>query len=331
MSSVRRACSLAFVLAIALGAASGFAEDTSWRGRWRKALTLYKKKQYDAACPLFASVAQSQPKNGAVWADLGVCELKRGALDASIHASRLAVRFGDERVRKSAYYNLGLAGATEILPDDACTTISAPADTACVQSAVVCTKSWSGSGSVLHTFGKVAFFARNQALAEQLRDGLPELDPPAEAIQTGVALSEASDDSCSSWCGSNAWQSVDSSLIMKQALACSEKRKGPLSGPSDLCVSQGKRCGNIVECAQAVLSHAGDSASVAREWQRLLGRCIKDCSDSAGATPPTTCNVVHVDPCSGRVGVVCTTLEPKGGSMLRASEVELVEPEALAP
>jgi|GEM_PF-2373087 len=329
MSSVRRVlCSLVIALGGGLSAASGFAEATSWREQWRKALTLYKKKQYDAACPLFASVAQSQPKNGAVWGDLGVCELKRGVLDASIHASRLAVRFGDERVRKSAYYNLVLAGATERLPDDACATISAPSEAACVQSAAVCTKSWSGSGSVIHTFGKVAFFARNLALAEQLRDALPELDPPAEAIQTGIALSEGSDDTCSSWCGANAWQSVDSSLIMKHALACEQKKQGPLSGPSDLCVSRGKRCGDIVECAQTVLSHTSDSASVAQEWQRLLGICVKDCSDGASATPPTTCSVVHVDPCRGRVGVVCSTLKPKGGSILQASELELVEPEA---
>lgn len=322
---------LLLALGVALAAGSGWADDAGWRSQWRKALALYKKKQYDAACPLLARVAAAQPKNGAVWGDLGLCELKRGELGESVHASRLAVRFGDERVRKSAYFNLGLASEKESLPAEGCALISAPSEAACARPVAVCTKSWRTSGRVFQRYGTVAFLARSAAEAERLRDEFPELDPSPEAIQSGVALDEGSENSCGSWCEGSAWQSDESSLIMKQALACEQKQRGPLPGPPDPCVSRGKRCSDLIDCVQAVLSHVGDSPPIAREWERLRGKCQKDCADGASSSPAPTCSVVHVDACSGHVGVVCSTPKKNGGFVLQASEVELAEPESDAP
>lgn len=323
------------MLAAALVPGSGGAADAAWRAEWRKALTLYKKKQYDAACLLFASVAQAQPKNGAVWGDLGLCELKRGTPEtraASIRASRLAVHFGDERVRNSAYYNLGLAGVKESLSDDACATIAAPAEAQCSRPSVVCTKSWRTSGTVFQTYGSIAFFARTEADAQRQRDALSELDPYPDAIKSGVSLHEGSENSCGSWCDGHAWQGQDSSLIMKQALACEQKQLGPLPGPPDPCVHAGKRCTDILGCAEAVLSHVNDSPPVAREWGRLRQKCEADCIVGADSSPSRSCSVVHVDACSGRVGIVCSVPNGKGGgSTLRASEVELPEPEPSGP
>jgi hypothetical protein len=326
-----------FLVALAFGVSAtgaGWADNASWRGQWRTALALYKKKQYEAACPLFASVAQSQPKNGAVWGDLGLCELKRNtpeSLAASVHASRLAVRFGDERVRKAAYYNLGLAEVKESLPDEGCTMISAPSEAACTKTAAVCTKTWRTSGTVYQSYGGVAFLARTAAEAERLRDEFPDLDPSADAIRTGVSLYEGAENSCGSWCAGHAWQSDDSSLVMKQALACEQKQRGPLAGAIDVCVARGKRCSDILGCAEAILSHTEDSPAVAREWARLRGKCEKECTAGANSDPETTCTVVHVDACRGYAGVVCSTPKSGGGATLRAVEIELAEPESDAP
>jgi len=332
----KRALSV-FLAVVAFGLSvvgAGRADDTTWRGQWRKALALYKKKQYEAACPLFASVAQSQPKNGAVWGDLGLCELKRGtseSLAASLHASRLAVRFGDERVRIAAYHNLGLAAVKASLPDEGCTRISAPSEAACTKTAAVCTKTWRSSGTVYQSYGGVAFFARTAAEAERLRDEFPDLDPSPDAIRTGVSLYEGAENSCGSWCDGHAWQSDDSSLIMKQALACEQKQRGPFAGASDVCVSRGKRCSDIFGCAEAILSHTGDAPAVAREWARLRGKCEKECTAGDSSGPRTTCNVVHVDACAGYAGIVCSTPKSGGGATLRAMEIVLAEPESSAP
>jgi hypothetical protein len=75
---------------------------------WRKALSLYKRKKLDLACPLFESAAKAKRNNGAIWGDLGLCELKRGRIPESVHASYLAIRFGSEGVRKAAHFNLHL-------------------------------------------------------------------------------------------------------------------------------------------------------------------------------------------------------------------------------
>src|SRR5215471_13419362 len=111
-------------IALAAGAlllATGVrADQADWRALWKQALTDYKKKDYVAACPLFARAAEAAPKNGAIWGDLGLCYFKLGGAATSIHPSRLAARFGDERVRRAAYYNLGLAGASITLPKGSC-------------------------------------------------------------------------------------------------------------------------------------------------------------------------------------------------------------------
>lgn len=317
---------------------AGRAQAVGWRAEWTKALDLYKKKEYGAACPLFQSAAAHQPKNGAIWGDLGLCLLKLeapGSRDASIHASRLAVRFGDERVRKNAYFNLNRAGAKESLPDDGCTSVAAPPEAECKKSAAVCVKSWDSTGWVFQTSGKVALFARSAVDAERQRDMLNDLDPTPDMIAQGVSLVKSSDNSCSSWCDFHAWDAVEPSMLKEQALACLEKRPGPFSNKPDPCVQKGKRCADFLDCVQAVLSHVRDSPAIARESDRVRASCRAECE--AGADSDSSdCSVVHVDPCSARVGVVCTTRTPDTGRVtVVASEFEIplpdVIPDALPP
>jgi hypothetical protein len=307
----------------------------AWRADWRKALALFKKKEFDAACPLFESAARAQPRNGAIWGDLGLCEVKRGtgeSMAASVHASRLAIRFGDERVRKAAYYNLGLASERESLASDGCTVLSAPPEAECSQTAVACTKRWTTSGIVYQQFGTVAFVALTEGEAKTACDAVSELDPHPDATDAGIILEEGSENSCGSWCAGHFWQTEDSSALVKQAVACSEGRRGPLSGRLDLCIAQGKRCTDIYACIEAVVSHAGESEAVAREYDKLLGQCQRDCTANEATSPPTSCGIVHVDPCRRRVGVVCSTPNPNGRApKLTASELELPEPTPSEP
>ena len=303
------------------------ADEAEWRALWKQALAAFKKKDYPTACPLFARAAEAQPKNGAIWGDLGLCYVKLGSAATSVHASRLAARFGNEAVRKAAYYNLGLAGGSVTLPNDSCGEVRSSEEAQCKKPVFACTKSWSGSGSVYYQNGKVAFFGRTPAEAQEGADGMRELDPDASSIGAGLALYEHHSNSCGSWCGMHAWESKDESAIEKQAMACVEKRKGPYPGPPDPCVRQGKRCSEIFGCVETILSHIGDIPALAREWERLNTKCVHECDSSDDEPPLPECRVVYADACRGHLGVVCETGKQDGsGSTLVASELELSEP-----
>jgi hypothetical protein len=312
----------------ALLAATGVrADQADWRALWKRGLAEFKKKNYVAACPLFASAGEAQPKNGAIWGDLGFCYLKLGGAGASIHPSRLAAHFGDERVRKAAYYNLGLAGESITLPAEGCMEVESSVEAQCKQPVFACTKSWSGSGSVFYQSGKVAFFGRTLAEAQEGADGMRELDPDASSIGAGVALYEEHSNSCGSWCDMHAWEGRDASPVTKQVAACLQKQKGPYPGPPDPCVRQGKRCTDYFECAETVLSHVADTPAIAREWNRMHAQCVSECTSNSDEAPRPSCRVVYADACRRRLGVVCETPKEHGpGSTLEASELTLSEP-----
>jgi hypothetical protein len=154
-----------------------------------------------------------------------------------------------------------------------------------------------------------------------------ELDPDANSIALGLALSEEHSNSCASWCGMHAWQSKDATPIEKQAGVCMQKRRGPYPGPPDPCARQGKRCADYGECAETVLSHVADTPAIAREWERLVTKCVSECTSNSDEGPRPTCRVVYADACRGRIGVVCATPKEHGpGSTLVASELALSEP-----
>lgn len=328
----RSARRLATALSLCVAFAAGLVDagEPDFRTQWKRGLAEYKKKNYDAACALLQSAARAQPKDAALWGDLGLCEYKRGgvSLAASLHASRMAVHLGDEKVRKAAYYNLGLAGDSVTLPQNGCAELSAVEEAQCSKSVFVCTKAWSTSGIVVQTSGEVAFFGLTRARAVAGADAVDELDPSLNSVGAGLELSQSSYDSCDSWCGLHAWETRDDSPVHKQIDACATKRRGPYPVVPDLCVSQGKRCTEYPECAAAVLSHAGDSPPLARDIARLQDTCVTGCRSGVSERPKPTCRVVYADACKGRLGVVCA-LPKTGGSgvTLTASEITLSEPE----
>jgi hypothetical protein len=111
------------------------------------ALAAFRRKDYARACPLFAEVVRAEPENGAAWADLGVCELKRGRKAESVRASLRAVVHGDDRTRTNAYFNLGLAGVALPFPvPGRCTVWRAPEELNCPQRVEACHVMGPGSG-----------------------------------------------------------------------------------------------------------------------------------------------------------------------------------------
>lgn len=175
---------------------AGAALDTA-AADWRKALALYKQKQFDRACPLFEAAATAKKDNGAIWGDLGLCQLKRGETDASVRASLLAVRFGNDKVRLAAYYNLRKAEFAVALPKD-CALLPSTAGLGCEKSVAVCSKYWENFGTGQSTNGTALYFADS---VEHAAAFAQEIQPPSyrDSIRSGLVLSE--DQVCHGWCG----------------------------------------------------------------------------------------------------------------------------------
>lgn len=72
----------------------------------QSALQLYRSGDYDRACPRFEAVTRRRPQDGAAWAELAMCEERRGNGKKARRANMLAVRWGNEQTRKSAYLSL---------------------------------------------------------------------------------------------------------------------------------------------------------------------------------------------------------------------------------
>ena len=83
----------------------------------REATRLYGKKDFVHACPLYAQIAELRKKDGAAWADLGLCLLKlRRGPEADVANAR-ALFLGSAAVRKSVYFNLQENGVS-LVPDE---------------------------------------------------------------------------------------------------------------------------------------------------------------------------------------------------------------------
>ncbi|WP_426746153.1 hypothetical protein VZQ01_38885 [Myxococcus faecalis] len=73
----------------------------------------YDAKQFAKACPLFEKLTQLSPQDGAAWADLSLCLFRAKKKPAALDAARHAVRWGDEKTRKSTYFNLDKFGGED--------------------------------------------------------------------------------------------------------------------------------------------------------------------------------------------------------------------------
>lgn len=305
---------------------AGGAADVARDSAWSRGLALFKQSKFRAACALLSQAAAAAPDNGAIWADLGLCELKRGDKASSIHASLLATRSDDERVRKNAYFNLYLAGHELDLPAECGALVGAP-ELACQAPAFACSTEWRAYGSAEGNDGSVAVFAATARDAEALRDDVATSDGAGGAGQ--VPLSEQH--VCfPGWCHMHAWSCEQSAVVARAAMACFRKATG--SSSKDPCGSPGPACETLESCRTDACSAAEDTVAgtadakpwpaLEREFDEKQGRCASQCAE--GET--FSCSVVVVDPCRNRIGYVCA--EPRGNgkaARVQASEVAFSE------
>jgi tetratricopeptide (TPR) repeat protein len=71
-----------------------------------KGTRAYREGRYPEACALFEQATRLSPQNGALQADLALCLAKVGRTSDAFRANFEAIRFGDARTRKNAYFNL---------------------------------------------------------------------------------------------------------------------------------------------------------------------------------------------------------------------------------
>lgn len=77
----------------------------------------FRAKRYAAACRKFEQAGRLAPADGAIHADLALCLAKLGRHEEAVRANLEAVRLGDARTRKNAYFNLGSLFGTITPPD----------------------------------------------------------------------------------------------------------------------------------------------------------------------------------------------------------------------
>ena len=296
-----------------LACPAGSSADVVKGSAWSRGLALYKQSKFAAACPLLTEAATSAVENGAIWADVGLCELKRGDKAASVHASLLAARFGDERVRKNAYFNLHLAGYEPGVYGE-CGALAEPAELACNMPAFACTGDWAAYGSRSGRSGTVAVFAADEEDARARRDEIAG----ALGGETGpgeVAVSESQ--LCfDTWCQLNGWRCEESAQVSRRAETCFAKAIGPL--PTDPCLQDGAACETFQRChkeACAAAEGAIDRTPSAKPWPAVVrehDENIANCYGNCVEANTLSCTVVVVDPCQNRIGYVCSEPAAKG-------------------
>lgn len=271
---------------------------------WKAGLASFRARDYSRACPLLLKAAEAAATNGAIWADLGLCELKRGKKEESIHASNLAVRYGDEKVRRSAYFNLGLAGVNlvpqGVARDGGCVPLEPPRELACTRRVTACGHSFAqpgytyvegrSSGLLLLPCGEGSCPTQSPYGGHCVGLGDDRCREPSIVLASELTLRGVG--------STPAWTCEESGAVESRSLECQSKK-----GADE------KTCSKKA-CADAVRWQKQARASRA-EWKELEEELeswdsLNECKSCAETTTKTQCTVVSIDPCSGRAGTVCT-------------------------
>jgi hypothetical protein len=95
-------------LLVGFGVAFGLDKAPTAAALSRQATALYRKKNYEAACPLFQQVTELTPERGAAWGDYGLCLARLGQPTAAVAATYKAIGLAgsDRKTRKAGYHNL---------------------------------------------------------------------------------------------------------------------------------------------------------------------------------------------------------------------------------
>lgn len=263
-----------------------------------EARTLFRAERYEEACPRFEEVTRARPTDGAAWADLGLCELRRGRREASIRASLRAVREGDERVRSSAYYNLWVVGERLAVPTQtpSCMDVEAPAELACTRRARLCTYAVEdgGNGGGKHYTGV------------WLTDAAAPLAPPdsdedgSRPDRVAVLLS------ASLWISSKRcdFNGAFRPPVFDRVLA----RCQAASPRGEHCVLRVR--GALMEAVLPGTSIPGQQlfplTDAEKQQARVASRqCLRELAVEERENSGNYCHLLVVDPCRRRVGVAC--------------------------
>lgn len=284
-----------------------------------QAKRLYEAKRYEEACPLFEKLATEAKSDGARWADLGLCEFRRGRVDAGVRASLLAVRYGDAATRKNAYFHLDRAGVRAQLPMDTpgdeivCRAIPAAPPFECEAELQACLVPWQNYGSGGGTTGTSLVFATD---AESLAywKTLPSWERDRAAGADNAVQLRREEEKLCGWCYDHAWSCDSSRVVLPKADACFRKATARKGKPSpDMCYrrtpSDAKLCDEYMKCFDALCAKAQAAYETDRSlWPAAadeITRARAQCDD-CGVQEATTCEVIAIDPCARRVGYACS-------------------------
>lgn len=270
----------------ALRSRSGVLDD------WRAGLAAYRAGRLGIACARFEQAVKRQPKNGATWADLGLCERRRGNVQRAVEASIRAVRYGERRVRLNASYNLWQLGVEAPLPDEVgqCLELRAPDGLECNTALNVCrgTDDRSGNG------GGVVY---------QYVEVLPAGQKPGERDPALIVPLRGEAWATSKGCD-YAWH-LRTPLVERLTRRC--LAQGHDESVCDqatrevLSAETGTGEAASAEAAKLVPLTAADR----RRARRDADACIDLVGQAVAASTGPVCSLVLADPCRGAIEIVC--------------------------
>lgn len=275
----------------------------------------YRAGHYKEACEKFKLATDLAPKNGAIWADLGLCLQKQGRKQQALEADHRALVHGDPRTRRNVYFNLSrLETRVDLPPVDKCGPLAAAPG--CKESLNACTFRWMQNGSHGGIEGLGVRIGRTPEAAKAGESECARETVPA--IPRGLELHEPwGDNECLSdilleadeWTGGIVendyeWNCERSDAVRDEAIVCLTRTPG-CSDSMRPCELNNSECFREA-CARQTRS---PSAEVKKEQKRLLEafraaqraqeRYLKE------QAIKITCHVVAANACAGVVGVTC--------------------------
>jgi hypothetical protein len=260
---------------------------------FRAGLAAYRSGQLEVACSLFERVVNRQPRNGAAWADLGLCERRRGNSRRAIQASIRAVRHGARRIRLNASYNLWQLGVTARLPEKAgqCSELRAPVGLGCSSALNVCR-------------GEEEHGGNGGGVVYQYVEVLPAGKKPAQN-EPGLVVPIRGDAWATTKGCDYAW-SLRTPLFERLTRGCIGR------GRDELTCDHATR--TVLSSATGTTGQPASPESAAlvplattdrRRARRDAADCLQRHRQELAARSGPICSLVLADPCRGTVHVVC--------------------------
>jgi hypothetical protein len=322
----------AFVLIGALIELSAMAGGAKGRATelWLAGLTAFNEKNYAEACPLMEKAASLSPANGALWADLGMCEAAAGHRDQAVSASLRAARYGDRKARDNAYLTLQSLGERASIPAEAselkytCAWIPERPELDCGQRLWACTYGFGvedGRPRPPEPSGSAVVFG----VSELRRLELEGVEPSKMGYQKGAGnqLELEHEDACiAAKCGDGlSWTCERSATVKARTANCFRVKMARAPPKGDEC--RGVDCDILAQCFQETCDLATYASVHPASWPEVIAelkRTHEPCEACKGAAS-FSCEILVADPCNKRIGYLCN----KGDGPPEIREMTVVE------